>query len=275
MVKLMKWGAVLLLCLSMNRAEAQYESGWAEVEIDAGFLGLSTNLGQTAGSDALYEPGAFGTLVNFQLSRMKADKWGLWLGIVGSSSSNLASLEDHWLSEIDAIHPNAFISTSNTNSASFSRTHFMAGVLKRKELGALHLNYGAGFGAAHLTGIGNIEIQSKDLGSNARTVYNYDYGAYDAWSWSANLYADLDIKLYRSGKLQWMAFFRSSLMMHGQSGEVKASVEPVFAPNSAELIRDQGASMHLDMNFGVRLRLVSIDRWHIFRNKMYEAAPLN
>ena len=64
-------------------------------------------------------------------------------------------------------------------------------------------------------------------------------------------------------------------MMHGQAGEVKATVEPVFSSSSFEFIEDQGTSMHLDMNFGIRLRLVNIERWHMFRDKMYESAPLN
>lgn len=260
----MKYALTFLACFTMHLAQAQYESQWADVEIDAGFLGFGTYLGSTSG-DALYEPGAFGTLVNLQVSRVKNDKWGLWLGLMGSTSSNLESLENRWLNQLDAIHPNAFISTFNTNSASFSRTHFMAGVLRRKEIGSFHLNYGAGLGTAHLTGIGNIEVQTKDLGTNNRAVYTYDYGAYDAWSWSANAYADLDVKLYRSGKLQWMVFFRTSLMMHGQNGEVLENVEPIIAPPRTNILSDNGFAYHLDMNFGIRLRLVNIEKWKIFR----------
>lgn len=275
MVKLMKYTLVVMLCFAMIKAQAQYESGWADIELDAGIVGFGTYLGNASSEEVIYQPAAFGTLVNLQLSRIKADKWGLWLGVIGSTSSNTEDLENRWLSKLETNHPNAFVSINNINSISFTRTHLMAGVLKRKQIGSFNLNYGAGLGAARLSGIGSIEIQKKDLGSNDRTVYTYDYGAYDTWTWSANMYADLDVKLYRSGKLQWMIFFRTSTIMHGQTGEMNASVAPILGPTSREVVVDSGTAFHLDMNFGIRLRMVNIDRWRIFRDKVYEDAPMN
>ncbi|MDG1158582.1 MAG: hypothetical protein P8N19_03760 [Flavobacteriales bacterium] len=265
MAKLMKWAFFFLLCFAMQGVEAQNEARWADIELDAGILGFGTHLGNASSEDAIYQPGTFGTVVNFQLSRVKTGKWGMWLGVVGSSSSNTTSLENFWLSEIEAIHPNAFISSTNTNAVTFSRTHYLAGVLKRKQIGSFNLNYGAGLGAARLSGIGNIEIQTKDLGSNHRTTYTYDYGVYDAWTWSANVYADLDVKLYRSGELQWMAFFRTSAIMHGQNGEMNASVTPILGELRRDAFTDSGTSFHLDMNLGIRLRLVNMEKWKMFR----------
>lgn len=271
----MKYTSVVMLCFAMIKAQAQYESGWADIELDAGIVGFGTYLGNASSEEAIYQPAAFGTLVNLQLSRIKADKWGLWLGVIGSTSSNTEDLENRWLSELETNHPNAFVSTGNINSISFTRTHLMGGVLKRKQIGSFHLNYGAGLGAARLSGIGSIEIQKKDLGSNDRTVYTYDYGAYDAWTWSAKVYADLDVKLYRSGKLQWMVFLRTSTIMHGQTGEMNASVAPILQPTRREVFVDSGTAFHLDMNFGIRLRMVNIERWRVFRNKVDEDAPIN
>lgn len=271
----MKYTLVVMLCFAMIKAQAQDESGWADIELDAGIVGFGTYLGNASSEEAIYQPAAFGTLVNLQLSRIKADKWGFWLGVIGSTSSNTEDLENRWLSEVASNHPNAFVSTNNINSISFTRTHLMAGVLKRKQIGSFNLNYGAGLGAARLSGIGSIEIQAKELGSNSRSAYTYDYGAYDTWTWSANMYADLDVKLYRSGKLQWMLFFRTSTIMHGQTGEINASVAPILGPTSREVFADRGTAFHLDMNFGIRLRMVNIDRWRIFRDKVYEDAPMN
>ncbi len=270
MVKLKKLFALALFLIASFCGQAQdAEEAWANIELDAGILGLSSYLGNSNGNEALYRPGKVGSLVNFQISRIKANKWGMWLGVVGSTNTNVESAENYWISEVRKNHPNAFITTANTDNISnniiFSRTHFMLGVLRRKSLGSIHLNYGLGAGAVSLEGLSEIQIKAKELGNNEFTEYNYDFGRYDTWSWSANAYADLDVKLYRSGKLQWMAFFRTSLMLHGQNGEVLENVEPIIAPSRTNILSDSGLAYHLDMNFGIRLRLVNIQKWKMFQ----------
>lgn len=259
---------LLFLCaLSFQLLAQEAEEKWANLEMDAGILGFSSFLMTSSSSLTIYDPQDFESLMSFQISRVKEDRWGLWLGFSRSSSSaNLSEEAEDFSQRLFAQHPNDFIFDVNdsTYTIKYVRKHIHFGVMKREKLGKVHLNFGGGVGAYYQTASPGLRFIVKEQGSNVRSEYTYSYGEGNAWNWSATVYADADMNLYRSRKFEWNVFGRVSGLGFGKIGEIEERKAPLHVPATYTSIEDEGMALRMDVVIGLRMRMINIQGWKMF-----------
>ncbi len=261
--------ALLFFCALAGQLFAQdEEKKWANLEVDAGLLGLSSFLMTSSSPFTIYDPQDFESLVSLQISRVKEDRWGLWLGYSRSSSNaDLRDEAEDFSQRLAAQHPNDFIFDINDSTYTFKqvRKHLHFGVMKRQKLGGIHLNFGGGVGAYYPLAGPGIQFLVKEQGSNVRSEYTYSYGERNAWNWSAMAYLDADRYLHRSSSLEWKVFGRISCLGFGKIQEIEERKAPLHVPATFTSIEDQGMSLRLDLVIGLRLRLINMEAWKMFK----------
>lgn len=269
MARLNKFWAVLILCAFVANAAAQSEekAAWADLEFDAGILGLSSMMMSSSSPLTIYDPQDYSGMVSFQLSRVKKDKWGMWFGILNSwSEADLREEAIEFRNRLMAQHPNDFIFSVRDASYSikYKQTHFHFGALRRKKLGAVHLNFGAGLGAYKMVSESGLRFVVKEQGSNVRSEYTYNYGEENKWNWSATAYVDADMNLYRSGRMEWNVFGRVSCLGFGKISTFEERKAPLHVPATSTFIEDEGQTLRADVVFGLRMRIINMQGWKMF-----------
>jgi len=262
------YGLLVLFGLAVNAvAQSQEKTPWADLEFDAGILGLSSRIMSSPSTLTSYDPQDYSGLVSFQLSRMKKDQWGMWFGILTSwSQADLSQEDAEFRNRLIAQHPNDFIFSFSDESYTikYNRTNFHFGALKRKKLGDVHLNYGAGLGAYKMIAESGLRLVVKEQGSNVRSEYTYNYGEENKWNWSATVYVDADMNLYRSGRMEWNVFGRASCLGFGKRSTIEERKAPLHVPATFTFIEDEGYSLRADVVFGLRMRIINMQGWKMF-----------
>lgn len=270
MAQLKRLSVLLFLCaLSFQLFAQDEEKKWANIEVDAGVLGLSSFLMTSWSPLTIYDPQDFESLVSLQVSRVKEDRMGLWLGFSRSSSkADLRDEAEYFSQRLSAMHPNDFIFDVNdsTYTIKYVRKHIHFGMMMREKLGEVHLNFGGGVGAYYQTASPGLRFLVKEQGSNVRSEYTYSYGEGNAWNWSATVYVDADMNLYRSGKFEWNVFGRVSCLGFGKIQEIEERKAPLHIPATYTSIEDKGMALRTDVVIGLRMRMINIERWKVFKH---------